>query len=265
MNARIGLECIMVVVLMGLNLNVRLAAAQSGLQSSTPQSREQKGQDAPSEGAVAGNPTLVVTETAYLNGQDVCGQIRIFNFSGVPANIVNITDWLEVHFPNNVPPAGLVTGSDLNWFKVADVPIARPAPIPPFGTLNINYCHPLCETADHPRADFLRNVVRVSVATPWGAVRVFPARSGSVRPPTLDCQACCLGDGSCVNSIPQDARASAVCRKEPTPIARRTSVRRPSAILTIPAPTIPQVRVWPRAVSRRDQERIALRLNAAPR
>jgi hypothetical protein len=168
------------------------------------ESKDDEGQDT---GSVASGQGLVVSKTAYVNGPDVCGQIRIFNFSGFPANVIGIVDWLEVHFPNNVPPPGLVSGSDLNWFKVADVPIALPGIIVPFATLNINYCHPLCETAHHTRADYMRNVVRVSISTPNGQTRTFPARSNSFRPPVLDCQACCLPNGGCTDTVP--ARCSA--------------------------------------------------------
>ncbi len=152
--------------------------------------------------AVAGNPSLLVSKTASVNGQDICGVIRITNTGFGPAAIVGIADSLEVHFFNNVPPPGLTAGSTPNWFKVADVPIALPGPIAPRATATINYCFSLCDARDYPGANSMRNVVTVSVANPPGLPRAFGARSNSFTPPFPDCQGCCLPDGSCTDTVP---------------------------------------------------------------
>lgn len=148
--------------------------------------------------AAASNPSLLVSKTARVEGPDVCGVIRITNTGFGPVTVSGIADSLEVHFPNNVPPPGLTAGSTPNWFKVADVPIALPGPIAPRTTATIPYCFSICQARDYPGANSMRNVVAVFVGTRW-----WGARSNSFAPPFLDCEACCLPDGSCADSVPE--------------------------------------------------------------
>jgi hypothetical protein len=48
---------------------------------------------------------FVVSKTAFVDGEDVCGVISIRNGGGQPAIIGSISDTLEVHFPSAAPPA----------------------------------------------------------------------------------------------------------------------------------------------------------------
>ena len=147
--------------------------------------------------AAMSNPRLLVSKTASVSGQNVCGAIRITNFGMAPVTVTAIKDSLEVHFFNNIPPPGLTAGSTSNWFKVSDVPVTLPGPIAPRKTATINYCFSLCQAADYFGANSMRNVVAVFVGTHW-----FGARSNSFNPPFLDCRACCLSDGSCTDTVP---------------------------------------------------------------
>src|SRR5262245_2246295 len=62
--------------------------------------------------AAASSSGIEVTKTAFVNGENVCGVIRIKNTGRQPASVSAIADSLEVHFPSFVsPPAGLGAGS----------------------------------------------------------------------------------------------------------------------------------------------------------
>jgi len=157
--------------------------------------------------AAAGAPSIKVSKTAYVDGQNVCGTIRITNAgeqSAIPSAVV---DSLEVHFPLTVSPPALPAGSTPTWFKVADVPVALPGPIAPRGTATIDYCFSLCLAADSPGANSMRNVVAVTVMNEAGVAKTVTARSTSFSPPVLDCQACCRPDGSCTDTVLDDCAA----------------------------------------------------------
>ena len=156
----------------------------------------------PTNVAAASSAKLLVSKTAHVSGQDVCGVIRMTNIGWSPAIIVGIADSLEVHFYSNIPPSPLPVGSSPNWFRVATIPIQSPGTIAPFATASINYCFSLCQAADHPGANSMRNAISVSVANPPGNPRTVVALSNSFPPPVLDCQACCLANGSCVDAVP---------------------------------------------------------------
>ena len=99
---------------------------------------------APAEGsptntAAASSASITVSKTAFVDGQNVCGAIRITNVSGQTAFVSRVADSLEVHFPLNTTPPPLPAGSTPTWFKVADVPIPLPGPIAPGKTITINY------------------------------------------------------------------------------------------------------------------------------
>jgi hypothetical protein len=154
---------------------------------------------------------LSVSKTAFVDGQDVCGTIRITNNSGSPATIDDPRDLLEVHFPSGVSPAGLSPGSTPNWFIVAAVPVAFPGQVEAGQTVALDYCFPLCSTADYTGANSMRNVVIIEflfLTRPRQQVVVVTTRSDSFEPPTLDCQACCLPDGSCTDTVPDDCAAA---------------------------------------------------------
>ncbi len=185
-------------------LFTEVALAQSSARSGQGRLEEAgvSAKGTPTNVAAASSAKLLVSKTAYVSGQDVCGVIRMTNIGWSPAIVVDIADSLEVHFYSNIPSFPLPTGSTPNWFKEADVPIPLPGPIAPFATATINYCFSLCQTKDHPGANSMRNAISVSVANPPGSPRSVVALSNSFPPPILDCQACCLGDGSCVDAVP---------------------------------------------------------------
>ena len=161
---------------------------------------------APAE--AAGTASVKVTKTAFVDGQNVCGVIRITNVGQHPAILSGVADSLEVHFPRKVIPPPLPAGSTKTWFKVTDVAVALPGPIAPGATATIDYCFPLCFAADFPGANSMRNVVAVTVANHPGSVNTVTTRSESFPPPVLDCQACCLGDGSCTDTLPGECGAA---------------------------------------------------------
>jgi len=150
----------------------------------------------------AGGPSIKVSKTAYVDGQNVCGTIRITNAGGQSAIPTAVVDSLEVHFPLTVSPPALPVGSTPTWFKVAEVPVALPGTIPPRGAATIDYCFSLCLAADAPGANSMRNVVAVTVMNEAGDAKTVTTRSVSFPPPVLDCQACCLPDGSCIDTVP---------------------------------------------------------------
>jgi hypothetical protein len=162
----------------------------------------------PTNVAVLGAASVKVSKTAFVDGQNVCGAIRITNVSGQPAIVSGMADSLEVHFPLNVPPPALPAGSTITWFKVADVPIPLPGPIAPGATATIDYCFSLCLATDAPGANAMRNVVAVTLANHGGRVNTVTTRSISFAPPVLDCQACCLPDGSCTDTQPSNCAAA---------------------------------------------------------
>lgn len=82
------------------------------------------------------------------------------------------------------------------------MPIPLPGPISPGATTTINYCFSLCLATDSPGANSMRNVVAVTASVPGGTAKTFTTRSVSFAPPRLDCQACCLPDGSCTDTVP---------------------------------------------------------------
>jgi len=158
--------------------------------------------------AVAVAAGVEVSKTAFIDGQNVCGAIRITNIGVQPAVLSAMADSLEVHFPGAVPPPPLPAGSTRTWFKVAVVPIPLPGPIAPRGTATIPYCFSLCLAADFTGANSMRNVVSVTVLSPSGSVKTVTTRSTSFPPPVLDCQACCLPAGSCSDTFPDDCAAA---------------------------------------------------------
>jgi hypothetical protein len=158
--------------------------------------------------AADSSPSIEVTKTAFVDGQNVCGAIRIKNTDGQAAVVIGVADSLEVHFPSSATPPPLPAGSSANWFKVADVPIPLPAPIAPGKTTTVNYCFSLCLAADAPGANSMRNVVAVTVADSGGRVTTVTTRSAGFAPPVLNCQACCLSDGSCTDTQPNDCVAA---------------------------------------------------------
>ena len=165
-------------------------------------------------GAGAGAASVEVSKTAYIDGQKVCGEIRIKNSGQSPVSVTGVVDFLEVHFPKMVtPPPALLPGSTREWFRVADVPIPMPGvplpgPIAPRATATIDYCFSLCLAADAPGANSMRNVVTVTVTSQSGIVKTVTTRSTSFPPPVLDCQACCLPDGSCSDTVPDECAAA---------------------------------------------------------
>jgi len=152
--------------------------------------------------AAVSGPSIDVSKTASVNGQNVCGVIRIKNTGAQPVTVSAIADSLEVHFPREAPPAALSPGSTPGWYKVANVSIPLPGPIAPRVTATIDYCFSLCLAADAPGANSMRNVVAVTVTNASGSVKTVTTRSVSFPPPVLDCQACCMPDGSCTDTIP---------------------------------------------------------------
>src|SRR5262249_10858388 len=137
-----------------------------------------------------------------VKGQNICGQIRIKNTGRQAATVSGIADSLEVHFPGNItPPAGLPSGSTPGWVKGGGVPIAPPSPNSAGPTATIDYCFSLCLASDAPKANSMRNVVSVTV-NQAGTVRTYITRSISFAPPILDCQACCMADGTCTDTVP---------------------------------------------------------------
>ena len=160
--------------------------------------------------AAGGGPSIRVSKTAFVDGQDVCGLIRITNTGSSEVSVTAVADSLEVHFPRTVTPPPLPAGSTATWFKVADVPIAPPGGvIAPGTTATIDYCFPLCSTADAPGANSMRNVVTITATDQAGGVKMFTTRSVSFPPPLLDCQACCLPDGSCIDTEPDECAVAA--------------------------------------------------------
>jgi len=164
-----------------------------------------------SSATAASTTGIQVGKTAYVDGQKVCGAIRITNVGLETVTVSGVVDFLEVHFPRKVPiPAGLDAGSTREWFKVADVPVTPPfpGPIAPGATATIDYCHSLCLAADSPEANSMRNVVTVTVTNESGSTKTVTTRSVSFPPPVLDCQACCLLDGSCTDTVPDECAAA---------------------------------------------------------
>ncbi|MBI3834428.1 MAG: hypothetical protein HY287_08885 [Planctomycetes bacterium] len=157
--------------------------------------------DSPTNTAAAGGLTIEVSKTASVDGQNVSGVIRIKNTGAQSVTVSAIADSLEVHFPRD-GVSSLPAGSTRGWFSVADVPIPLPGPIVPGKTTTINYCFSLCLAADSPGANSMRNVVAVSVTNQSGGVKTVTTRSISFTPPILDCQACCLPDGTCTDTVP---------------------------------------------------------------
>jgi hypothetical protein len=147
---------------------------------------------------------IKVSKTAYVNGQEICGTIFIKNESSLPATVTGLADSLEAHFPSQVTPPSLPAGSAAGWFKVADVPVALPGPIAPLTRTMIDYCFSLCMAADYPGADFIQNFVAVTATNQTGVVRTVRAKSNRLYPPVLDCRACCLPDGTCADTLPDD-------------------------------------------------------------
>ena len=152
----------------------------------------------------AAGPRVAVSKTAIVDGQNVCGVIRVTNGGGQPVLVTAIADSLEVHFSRTTPPAPLPAGSTANWFKLADVPIPLPGPIAPGETVVIDYCFSLCLAADYAGANSMRNVVAISAGELPERIKTFTTRSVSFPPPILDCQACCLPDGSCTDTLPDE-------------------------------------------------------------
>src|SRR5438128_632680 len=66
----------------------------------------------------------------------------------------------------------------------------------------INYCFSLCLVSDAPGANSMRNVIAVTAAVQSVGAKTFTTRSVSFTPPVLDCQACCLPNGSCTDTVP---------------------------------------------------------------
>ncbi len=162
---------------------------------------------APVEGSPATAATttsIEVTKTAFVDGAEVCGEIHIRNTGSSPVSVSGVVDFLEVHFPRKATiPPGLPAGSTREWYKVADVPILLSGSIiEPGATATTDYCFSLCLAADSPGANSMRNVVTVTVTNESGATKTVTTRSVSFPPPVLDCQACCLPDGSCMDTLP---------------------------------------------------------------
>jgi hypothetical protein len=158
--------------------------------------------------AAANSTGVEVIKTAFVDGQNVCGAIRIKNVGSQSATVSGIADSLEVHFPRDASSGALPAGSTRTWFKVADVPIPLPGPIAPGKTTTIDYCFSLCLAADFPGANSIRNVVTVSLTDQAGIIKLFTTRSTSFPPPVLDCQACCLPDGSCTDTVSDGCAAA---------------------------------------------------------
>lgn len=155
--------------------------------------------DLPTGVVAAGGISVDVRKTASVVGEEVCGAVLITNTGRQPIVVSGIDDSIEVHFPGSTATPALPPGSTVNWFKVAEIPIAVPGAIAPGQTARIDYCFSLCLTADYAGANSMRNVVKVAVV---GAIKTFATRSASFPPPALDCQACCLPDGSCRDTVP---------------------------------------------------------------
>lgn len=111
----------------------------------------------------AGPTSIEVEKTADFDGRFVSGTISITNEGDNPAHISTVADSLEVHFPEGVGPAPLPPGSTVNWFKVADLPLAAPAPIPVGETVDIDYSFDLCNAEDFAGANAMRNAVAVTL------------------------------------------------------------------------------------------------------
>ncbi len=138
-----------------------------------------------------GPTSIEVSKTASFDGRFVSGTISITNVGENPAIISGMADSLEVHFPKKkgfVPPP-LPGGSTPNWFKVADVPVSPPGPIPVGETVNIDYSFDLCDAADFSGANSMRNVVAVTLDNkPAGAqTDTVVTRSDSFKPALPEC------------------------------------------------------------------------------
>lgn len=148
--------------------------------------------------------SIEVSKTSFVDGNDVCGTIRITNVGEHAAVLSDVVDSLEVHFPAKVDPPPLPAGSTPKWFKVAEVPVPHPSEIPVGETRTIDYCIQLCSTTEHVGANSMRNVVAVTVQNHPAGRNTVTTRSESFVPPVLDCQACCLSDGSCTDFVPEE-------------------------------------------------------------
>ena len=117
-----------------------------------------------------GATSIEVSKTADLDGGFISGTISISNVGDNPAVINAITDSLEVHFPKDMTPPPLPEGSTPNWFKVADMNISPPDPIPvglqkgkkKRETVDIPYSVDLCTAVDFSGTNAMRNVVVVT-------------------------------------------------------------------------------------------------------
>jgi len=138
-----------------------------------------------------GSTSIEVSKTASFDGRVVSGTISITNTGENPAVISAMADSLEVHFPRkgrSTPPP-LPGGSTPNWFKVADVPVAKPGPIPVGETVEIDYSFDLCAAADFAGANAMRNVVAVTLANKPEKARkdTVVTRSESFKPQAPEC------------------------------------------------------------------------------
>jgi subtilisin-like proprotein convertase family protein len=135
-------------------------------------------------------PTSIeVSKTASFDGRFVSGTISISNVGEDLAYISAVADSLEAHVPGRVIPLPLPEGSTPNWFKIADVPVDQPGPIPAGETLDIDYSFDLCRAADFTGANSLRNVVAVTLANKPAKAKkdTVLTRSESFAPEGLQC------------------------------------------------------------------------------
>lgn len=187
---------------------VNMAAAQEAIDPASRQREKVGTSRSQTNTAGSSGAGIEVSKTAFVDGENVCGAIRITNVGGQLATISKIVDSLEVHFPRD-GSSSLPAGSTKTWYKVVDVPIPLPSAIAPGKTATINYCFSLCLASDAPGANSMRNVVTVFVGA-----KSFTTRSVSFPPPSLDCRACCVPDGSCADTLPGTCAAAGGTARE---------------------------------------------------